>query len=375
MKKILFLSGAAFLVSMTLAFSQDHRAQHVSEQDPYRTHLMNMYGNAGMKYAFDKQKTARWKKWQKQLRAELSRTLGLDVIEKACEGFKPTASRTDSEDLGWCTRERWMIQTEPDILLPIVIMRPKGLDGRKVPLMITPHGHGKNTESYAGVYHSEKERAQGEEGERNVAVQAAQHGFIAIAPTARGFGKTRNEKDLKDDKTSSCQDLMLRDALVGRTPVGDRVWDIMKIIDWALENLPVDGKNIIVSGNSGGGTATFYAGAMDTRISQSLPASAFCGYEESIGLIVHCACNYVPGVMRLGDMGDIAGLTAPRAFCAINGVKDNIFPIEGARRTFETVRKVYEAAGVPENCALYEGPEGHRYYKDGAWEFILSHLK
>ena len=79
--------------------------------------------------------------------------------------------------------------------------------------------------------------------------------------------------------------------------------------------------------------------------------------------------------MRLGDMGDIAGLTAPRAFCAINGVKDNIFPIEGARRAFETVRKVYEAAGVPENCALYEGPEGHRYYKDGAWEFILSHLK
>ena len=259
MNKILVLS-AAFLVSMTLAFSQDHPARQVSEQDPYRTHLMNMYGNAEMKYAFDKQRPARWKKWQKELRTELSRTLGLDVIEKACEGFKPTASRTDSEDLGWCTRERWMIQTEPDILLPIVIMRPKGLDGRKVPLMITPHGHGKNTESYAGVYHSEKERAQGEEGERNVAVQAAQHGFIAIAPTARGFGKTRNEKDLKDDKTSSCQDLMLRDALVGRTPVGDRVWDIMKIIDWALENLPVDGKNIIVSGNSGGGTATSVTG-------------------------------------------------------------------------------------------------------------------
>ena len=339
----------------------------------YVAHLRTMYAEAERRYAFEKYKPAQWKKWQKQLRAELGHTLGLDVIERNCRGFKPTARQLDCEDLGWCTRERWEIRTEPDVLLPFIVMRPAGLEG-KVPLMITPHGHGKNTESYAGVYHSEHERAQGEEGERNVAVQAAQHGFIAIAPTARGFGKTRNEKDLAADATSSCRDLMLRDALVGRTPVGDRVWDIMRLIDWALENLPVDGKNIIVSGNSGGGTATFYAGAMDTRISQSLPASAFSSYEESIGLIEHCACNYIPGVLRLGDMGDLAGLTAPRGFCAINGVQDRIFPITGARSTFETTRKVYEAAGVPDNCRLFEGPEGHRYYKDGAWDFILSHL-
>ena len=177
-------------------------APQVSGQDPYRAHLQNMYEGADMKYAFDRQKPARLQKWQKQFRSELARTLGLDVIEKACKGFKPSANRVDSEDLGWCTRERWEIQTEPDILLPIVIMIPKGIEGKKVPLMITPHGHGKNTESYAGVYHNEAERVSGEEGERNVAVQAAQHGFIAIAPTARGFGKTRNEKDLKADKTS-----------------------------------------------------------------------------------------------------------------------------------------------------------------------------
>ena len=341
----------------------------------YRAHLQNMYAHAVREYAFDRVKPRRWRQWQKALRPELGRTLGLDVIEQSCPGFKPVARQLDCEDLGWCTRERWEIRTEPDVLLPFIVMRPKDLEGKRVPLMITPHGHGKNTESYAGVYHNEKERFSGEEGERNIAVQAAEHGFIAIAPTARAFGKTRNAEDLSKDNNSSCRDLMLRDALVGRTPVGDRVWDIMRLIDWALENLPVDGKNIIVSGNSGGGTATFYAGAMDTRISQSLPASAFCGYEESIGLITHCACNYVPGAMRLGDMGDLAGLTAPRAFCAINGVQDPIFPIEGARKAFETVRKVYEAAGVPDNCRLFEGPEGHRYYKDGAWDFILSHLR
>ena len=340
----------------------------------YMGHLKTMYAHAEKRFAYDKHQADSLELWQEAFRFALREKLGLDVIERACDGFMPSARQIDSEDLGWCARERWEIYTEPDVLLPFIIMRPKGLYGKNVPLMITPHGHGKNTESYAGIYQNEEQRFKAEQGERNIAVQAAQRGFIAIAPTARGFGKTRNEQDLFEDNLSSCQDLMLRDALVGRTPVGDRVWDIMKLIDWALANLPVDGRNIIVSGNSGGGTASFYAGAIDTRISQTLPGSAFCDYESSIGLIDHCACNYVPGIMQLGDMGDIAGLIAPRAFCAIHGVKDELFPIEGTRAAFATAQKVFDTAGVPDNCVLYEGPEGHRYYKSGAWSFILSHL-
>ena len=343
-------------------------------QDVYKNHLDNMFQQAERKFAFSKTNPEKWKKWQKKLRAALSEKLGLNVIQAQHAHYVPTATMRSSEDVDYAILERWVIYTEPDMPLPIVILRPKNLTG-KVPLMITPHGHGKNTESYAGVYHNEEEREEGEEGERNVAVQAAQHGFIAIAPTARGFGETRTAIGKEKDVTCSCHDLMIQDALFGRTPVGDRVWDIMKIIDWALRELPVDGKNIIVSGNSGGGTATFYAGAMDERISQSLPASSFCQYSPSIGDMVHCECNYVPGVLLLGDMGDLGGLTAPRCFCAIQGVKDPIFPIDGSRDAFSTVQKVYQAAGVPDNCALYEGPEGHRYYKAGAWEFILKHLK
>ncbi len=342
-------------------------------RDQYREHLTRMFETAEKKYAFEKYKPGKFRKWQKAFRQELRQKLGLSVIERMYADYVPTAEKVSSEDAGYGIRERWIIRTEPDVELPIVVLLPKNLNG-KVPLMITPHGHGKNTELFAGVYLNEDDRKSGEEGERNVAVQAVQHGFIGIAPTARGFGETRTARGKKADVVSSCHDLMVQDALFGRTPVGDRVWDIMKIIDWALENLPVDGKNIIVSGNSGGGTATFYAGAVDTRISMSLPASSYCCYSPSIGDIIHCECNYIPGLMTLGDMGDIAGLTAPRCFCAIQGVKDDIFPIQGARDAFSVTKKVYEAAGVPQNCELYEGPEGHRYYKAGAWQFIEKHL-
>jgi len=362
-----------FLFLMSWAAGAQDNARDPWKSFDYTEHLKAMYEGADLKYAFDKYKPSRWKKWQKDLRRELTFALGLDVVERTCKGFKPSAHRLETEDMGEYTRERWEIRTEPDVLLPMVILRPKGIQGR-VPLIITPHGHSKNTELFAGVYFNDEEKSLIVEGERDVAVQGVQHGFIAIAPTTRGFGKTRSSIDLANDAPYSCHDLMLRDALVGRTPIGDRVWDMMKILDWALETLPVDEKNVVISGNSGGGTISLYAGALDTRFTQSLPASYFCGFVESLGLIDHCECNYIPGIMRLCEMGEIGALTAPRPFCAINGKKDHIFPIEASRREFATVKKVYRAAGVPDKCMLYEGSGGHRYYKDGAWDFILSHM-
>ena len=67
------------------------------------------------------------------------------------------------------------------------------------------------------------------------------------------------------------------------------------------------------------------------------------------------------------DMGDMAAAIAPRKLVIVNGREDNIFLHEGVLETFETVKDIYAAAGVPQNCALATGDEGHRYYKDKAW--------
>jgi hypothetical protein len=51
-----------------------------------------------------------------------------------------------------------------------------------------------------------------------------------------------------------------------------------------------------------------------------------------------------------------------------------VFPIEETRKAFAHLQKIYAAAGVVSNAELYEGPEGHRYYKDGSWPFIKKHF-
>ena len=51
----------------------------------------------------------------------------------------------------------------------------------------------------------------------------------------------------------------------------------------------------------------------------------------------------------------------------INGKLDNIFPQAGVEECFDTIKAIYTAAGVPDNCALATGQSGHRYYAAEAW--------
>ncbi len=58
----------------------------------------------------------------------------------------------------------------------------------------------------------------------------------------------------------------------------------------------------------------------------------------------------------------------------IEGKVPLVITPHGHGKNFETVRKVYAAAGAPDNCELFIGPEGHRYYFGGADAFVEKHL-
>jgi hypothetical protein len=109
---------------------------------------------------------------------------------------------------------------------------------------------------------------------------------------------------------------------------------------------------------------------MDERIAVTVPSCSFSTFVGSIGSIAHCDCNYVPGILQLGETYDVAGLIAPRPFCALAGREDTIFPVEEAKKAFGQLQRIYAVAGAPENCQLYVGEGGHRYYGEGAWPFI-----
>ena len=89
--------------------------------------------------------------------------------------------------------------------------------------------------------------------------------------------------------------------------------------------------------------------------------------------IHHCACNYVPGIPQWAEHADVLGLFSPKPV-VVAGKTDDIFPIAGVRRAYDSLRQIYEAAGAAERCILVEGDGGHRFYERDGWPKLLELL-
>jgi len=340
-----------------------------------KVHFASLYQNTPSAFAFSNQSDLKEKafaEWQNQFRTSLHNLLGLDNMAADLANYQPYAEKISTEELDDHIRESWYLWVESTVPLPFYLLRPKQ-EKDKLPLVITPHGHN-HPHLYVGIAEDEREGLEIQEGQRDIACQAVRQGYLVIAPTTRGFGETRTNTDKNNNKIHSCRTELMHDLLVGRTPIGVRVWDMSRLIDWAIGTQNVDDNKIAMTGNSGGGTITLHAAAIDTRISVAVPSCYFCTYVNSIGTIAHCDCNYLPGILRLGEMYDVAGLIAPRPISIIAGKDDKIFPIDYVRSAFDKLQIIYQAAGVADHCQLYVGQGGHRYYSDGAWDFVRDHF-
>jgi hypothetical protein len=160
--------------------------------------------------------------------------------------------------------------------------------------------------------------------------------------------------------------------MAGRTAMGERVWDVQRILDWALARPDVDGRTVLMMGNSGGGMVTMFTAACDPRIGIAVPSCSFAPSVGAAGYIFHCDCNMVPGLLEIGGLAGVVGLVAPRHLLAVNGRLDPLFSSAEIERGAAEVRSVYQAAGVPDHFQHRWGPAGHRFYQDLMWPFVAA---
>ena len=244
---------------------------------------------------------------------------------------------------------------------------------KKYPLVICLQGHstGMHISMGRAVFAGDEEIING--GDRDFACQAVKRGYAALIIEQRGMGERRTDKMTGDGPR--CHVTSMTALLLGRTMIGERVWDIKRSIDAVKEFGEIDMDNIACMGNSGGGTAAYYAACMDERIKLVMPSCSVCTYKDSICAMHHCVCNYIPGIVQYMDMGDLSAAIAPRKLLVVAGKDDPIFPKDGVEKAYETIKKVYKSAGVPENCSIVWGDEGHRFYADKAWNVFENMIK
>jgi dienelactone hydrolase len=362
--------GAAILTKVSLS-AQDVSA--IEYPDPAARYLKRLYAAESQRFAFRPDYPGGFAQWHKEARVALTQRLGMPAIAAAAQGHRPTVELGEVTDLGEYTRQACTIETEPEVRMPFWLLKPKR--SGPWPIGIFPHGHSSTGhDTTAGVYSTDAQRARALSEDRDVAVQAVQRGFLAIAPTVRGLsGGIVPDLRGRHGKLD-CRAQTIHSLLAGRTTMGERVWDISRTLDWAAALPGVDPKRILSMGNSGGGMVTIFAAAIDQRISIAVPSCSFAPTTSPSGYIFHCDCNTVPGLQELGGLTNVAGLIAPRYLLSVNGVKDKLHSVTAIDAAAAHVRDIYAAAGNPERYQHQWGSEGHRFYKDLMWPFIEKAL-
>lgn len=304
--------------------------------------------------------------WQKAARKKLWELLGMDGISPADPSLRVEWEKTHD---GF-TEMRFVFQTEPGYFVPAHLLLPKGV--KKPPLMICLQGHSPGMYISLGIVKQEKDELSIRGGNRDFCVRAVKEGYAAIALEQRSFGELKNPNKELD----ACLEPAMTALLMGRTTLGERVWDVCRMIDVVETHFAdkVDVNAICLMGNSGGGTATAYAAALEERIKLAMPSCAICTFKDSIGAMHHCSCNYAPRIGLYFDMGDLIAMACPKYYVQVNGAEDRIFPLNGAKECFEQGKRAYEQAGCPNRLAHVIGEEGHRFYADQAWRIVHEYI-
>ena len=211
-------------------------------------------------------------------------------------------------------------------------------------------------------------------GDRDFGLGCMRRGIAALCIEQRSFGE-RSEHRQKYVAKHGCHDATMQALMLGRTLIGERVYDVDRGIDYLASRGDANMDCVGVMGNSGGGTISLFSAALLPRLAFAMPSSYFCTFRDSIMSIYHCMDNYIPGLLKFAEMSDIMGLFAPKPVVIVAGKEDNIFPVRATRRAFRELQHIYDACGAKDRCHLVVGSGGHRFYADNAWPVMLKEIE
>ena len=115
-----------------------------------------------------------------------------------------------------------------------------------------------------------------------------------------------------------------------------------------------------------------YLAAVDTRVKVVAISSHFGTYRDTFMKIRQTTDNYIPGILKFGDMADVACLIAPRPLWLEHGQEDPEFPQEAFMSGIEALKKCYK--GREENLTWQIIVGGHRFKGQGLEEWFRRWL-
>lgn len=280
--------------------------------------------------------------WQEKLRSSMFDLLHLEDLISAKVSIPLNAKLISSEKKKNYILKELEINSTRNRRFRVILTVPSTLN-KTSPAVVCVHGHGHNrykVHETGTIY-------------KGFASVLAENGYITISTDV-------GQHEIYEE---------------GRTLMGERLWDLMRCVDYLASMPEVDKTKIGCAGLSLGGEMTMWLGAMDVRVS-AVVSSGFLTYMDQLEKN-HCMCWKFDGLRELVDFPDIYSMIAPRPLMAQNGLKEpaSQFPVALAVEALNDIKPVYKTFYKTNNLTLHVHPGGHEIDLPSLLAFFDRYLK
>ena len=296
-----------------------------------------------------------WKATRSSIRRQLMKSMG---------GFPKEHCALEPRILGSFKRdgyrvEKIVFQTFPGVHMTANAYVPDGQGKR--PAVLCVHGHWKGAKQDPVV--------------QSRCIGLAKLGFFVLGVDALGAGERGLGKKLGEYHGEMVASTLWSSGL---SLSGLQVYENMRAADYLQSRPEVDPDQLAVTGTSGGGNQTMYAGALEERFKAVIPVCSVGNYQAYLG-VACCMCEVVPSALKYTEEWGVLGLVAPRALMVINATRDGIqFSVAEAKKSLAKARDVFAVYNKPGNVRHTVVESTHDYnrpMREAMYGWVTRHLK
>ncbi len=206
-------------------------------------------------------------------------------------------------------------------------------------------------------------------------IGATKAGFFVLAVDAFGAGERGITKNLGEYHGEMVGTTLFP---IGRPLSGIQVYENLRAVDYLQSRSEVVAEKIGITGASGGGNQSMYAGCYDERFGAVIPTCSVGTYDAYLTTAC-CMCEVVPNALRTTEEWGVLGLAAPRGLMVINASKDGIqFSVGEARKSLGKADSVFAVMGQPAHLrhnVYFWHHDYSRPMREAMYGWMAYHLK
>ena len=299
--------------------------------------------------------------WQTRFRAALDSLRG-----PLPQRVEPEAEVLEESDQGDHRRLtlRYHVSELHDGLAHLLL--PMGVDEPRAGLLALHGHHHAGMDAIAGVDPETEEHAA-------YGLAAVRAGYVVLCPAWWGWAG-RDGHLSRVGQRDKCNVIQMAAGMYGLNVIDLHIQDAQAALDVLSARPEVDAARLGCLGNSYGGRTAMWAALFDQRIRAVVPAGCCNTFRERSLKLGSCAVQYLPGLLRYGDVPELFALLAPRPLQLQTGAVDPLITPADRDHIQQVVERAYASSGSRQACEFVIHPGGHLLRFDLAAPFFQKYL-